>query len=74
VLFDGFSTISLYTTLYITITADLGFLKNAKIKSLTCGVSADIEGNYAVGSCKLSGSLIPGAKVLTTVPEACRLP
>ena len=72
VLFDGYSTVSLYTTLYITITAEGAFLNKAKIKSLTCGVSADIEGNYAVGSCKLTGSLIPAAKVLTTVPALCR--
>jgi hypothetical protein len=72
VLFDGYSTVSLYTTLYITITTNSGFLKSAKIKSLTCGVYADIEGDYGVGSCKLSGSLIPPTKVLTTVPDLCR--
>jgi hypothetical protein len=74
VFFDGYSTFSLYPTLYTKITAPGGILTKATISTLSCGCWADIEnGTYnAIGSCGLTGSLIPATQVEKKVPEYCR--
>jgi hypothetical protein len=75
VFFDGYSTFSLYPTLYTKITAPGGILTKATISILSCGCWADVEqGTYnAIGSCGLTGSLIPSTQVEKKVPEYCRL-
>ena len=69
---DGYSTFSIYPTLDMKITVNGPNLKKATISTLSCGTWADIEGNNAIGSYKLTGSLIPEATVATKVPAGCQ--
>jgi hypothetical protein len=71
--FDGGkNTYSVYPTFYTKITADKADpakLKNATISNVSCAVYVDmVSGGYGCGSCTIKGSLIPAAKVPTTVP------
>ena len=75
--FDGGkNTYSVYPTFYTKITpdkADPAKLKNATISNVACAVYVDmVNGDYGCGSCTIKGSLVPAAKVLTTVPDLCR--
>jgi hypothetical protein len=76
VFYDGYSTYSLYSILYMKITGVGSALTKASISTLSCGIWADIEdlgeSFNGIGSCGLSGSLIPEAQVATKVPEQCR--
>ena len=72
VLNDGYSTFSIYPTLDMKITVNGPNLKKATISTLSCGTRADKEGDNAIGSCKLTGSLIPEATVATKVPAGCQ--
>jgi hypothetical protein len=70
VLYNGITILTLYPTFYTKITADkanTAVLKSASISNVSCGLYADDEEEYAIGSCTLSGPLIPVAKV----PAAC---
>jgi hypothetical protein len=74
-IFYGLSTLSVYATFYTKITADGGVLKKATLSTVSCANYEDFDtGEYALGSCKFSGTLIPAAKVLTQVPAACLAP
>jgi hypothetical protein len=69
---NGDANFSFYPTLYIKVTPDGTTLKKAKISTVYCGlyaefVSGENAGRSAFGSCKISGSTIPMAKV----PPGC---
>jgi hypothetical protein len=73
VFYDGYSTFNLYSILYMKITAEGPTLKKATISTLSCSIWAEIESDsYAIGSCKITGSLIPSDKVATMVPLGCQ--
>jgi hypothetical protein len=74
--FNGADTFSAYLTFDTKITpdkADPAKLKSATIGNVACALYADLAGGeYGCGSCTIKGSLIPAAKVPTTVPAACQ--
>jgi hypothetical protein len=75
VFFDGYSTYNLYSILYMKITGAGSTLQKASISTLSCSIWADIqdlgESFNGIGSCGLSGSLIPADQVENKVPEQC---
>ena len=69
---DGISEYAILPIFYTKITADGSTLKNATISNVGCMFEADIgDVEYFLGSCSLSGSLIPTAKVATKISSAC---
>ena len=69
---SGENTYYVYPTFYTKITPDKANpakLTNATISNVGCMVYVDIgTGQYGTGSCTIKGTLIPAAKVPTTVP------
>jgi len=60
---------------YTKITVDGSTLKNAAISNVECMIEASMpDADFGYGSCSLSGSLIPAAKVEAKVPPACLAP
>lgn len=76
VFYDGYSTYNLYPILYTKITAPNGVLTKATISTLSCGIWAEIqdlgERFNGIGSCSLTGSLIPADQVEKKVPYCCQ--
>ena len=71
---DGVNGFTVYPTFYTKITANGTILKNATINNVVCTLNAKLEGGeYATGSCLLSGPLVPTVKVGRMVPLACQL-
>jgi len=73
---NGGNTYYVYPTFYTKITPDKANpakLTNATISNVGCMVYVDIgTGGYGTGSCTIKGSLVPAAKVGTTVPLGCQ--
>jgi len=73
--FNGADTFNAYPTFYTKVTADGATLKNATISNVACSLYVDLGGGeYGTGSCTLKGSLVPAAKVPTSVPGGCQGP
>jgi hypothetical protein len=60
---------------YTKISGEGSALKNATISNVECMMEGSVpDGAFGYGSCSLSGSLIPAAKVEAKVPPACLAP
>ena len=74
--YNGADTFNVYPTFYTKITpdkADPAKLKNATISNVACAIYVQLGGGeYGTGSCTLNGSLVPAAKVATSVPAGCQ--
>jgi hypothetical protein len=75
--YNGIDSFYAYPTLYTKITADGATLKNASISNVACILSAqfsgDEDGDYAAGSCSISGPLVSAANVAKgKVPAGCQ--
>jgi hypothetical protein len=75
--YNGIDSFYVYPTLYTKITADGATLKNASISNVACILSAqfsgDEDGDYAAGSCSISGPLVSAANVAKgKVPAGCQ--
>lgn len=70
--YNGADNFYVYPTFYTKITADGSNLNKATISNVACTIYVDFgDGGYGTGSCTLKGSLVPQAKVATTVPAGC---
>jgi hypothetical protein len=69
---NGIGGYGFLSSFYTKIKADGSTLKNATISNVGCMFEADIgDVEYFLGSCSLSGSLIPTAEVATKISSAC---
>jgi hypothetical protein len=70
---DGYTTFNVYPTLYTKISVDqAGSLKTATISTISGSIWAEYDGgDFALGSCTLSGSLISATQVSKKVPAGC---
>jgi hypothetical protein len=79
VLYDGISILSLHPVFYTKITADItnpAAVKTASIVHVSCGLHTKedmgLSAQYGIGSCTMSGFLIPVANVTKKVPQSCQ--
>lgn len=79
VLYDGISILSLHPVFYTKIAADISnpaAVKSASIVHVSCGLHTKedmgLSAQYGMGSCTMSGSLIPVANVTKKVPQSCQ--
>jgi hypothetical protein len=70
---DGYTDFDVYLLLYTKISVDkAGSLKTATISTISGSIWAEFDGgDFALGSCTLSGSLISATQVTKKVPAAC---